>query len=92
MPMECSDPAHAGPCVAAGGDGDGGELRRGLSAGVAQGGGLSIHPNAVAFKLEKLNPVTNLGNLFSLRSVTRMVKSLVPAAVMVLLGWSALKS
>jgi flagellar biosynthesis protein FlhB len=63
-----------------------------LISGVAQGGGLSIYPNALELKFERLNPVTNLGNLFSLRSVTRLVKSLAPAAVMVLLGWSALKA
>jgi flagellar biosynthetic protein FlhB len=63
-----------------------------LIAGVAQGGEVSIHPNALALKFERLNPVTNLGNLFSLRSATRTVKSLVPAAVMVTLGWSALKA
>lgn len=62
-----------------------------LISGVAQGGGVSIHPNAVELKFSKLNPVTNLSNLFSLRSVTRMVKSLVPAAAMVAIGWSALK-
>ena len=63
-----------------------------LSVGIAQGGGLSIHPNALELKFERLNPVTNLGNLFSLRAVTRVVKSLVPAAVMVVFGWSALKA
>ena len=63
-----------------------------LLSGVAQSGGVRIHPNSVALKFSKLNPVTNLGNLFSLRSATRMVKSLVPAAVMVALGWGALKS
>ena len=62
-----------------------------LISGVAQSGGVQIHPNAVAFKFSKLNPVANLGNLFSLRSATRVVKSLVPAAVMVALGWGALK-
>ena len=62
-----------------------------LVSGMAQGGGVQIHPNAVALKFSKLNPVTNLGNLFSLRSATRVVKSLVPASVMVVLGWSALK-
>ena len=56
-----------------------------------QGGGLSIHPNALELKLERLNPVTNLGNLFSLRSTTRVVKSLVPAGAMLVLAWSALK-
>ena len=63
-----------------------------LMAGVAQGGGVQIHPNALELKFSKLNPVTNLGSLFSLRSVTRVVKSLVPAAVMVVLGWGALKA
>jgi flagellar biosynthetic protein FlhB len=63
-----------------------------LVSGVAQSGGLQIYPNAVELKFSKLNPVTNLGNLFSLRSATRLVKSLVPAAVMVVLGWGALKT
>ena len=63
-----------------------------LVSGVAQGGGVQIHPNALELKFSKLNPVTNLGNLFSLRSATRLVKSLVPAAVMVVLGWGALKA
>ncbi|HTC74574.1 MAG TPA: EscU/YscU/HrcU family type III secretion system export apparatus switch protein [Edaphobacter sp.] len=63
-----------------------------LVSGVAQSGGVQIHPEAMKFKFSKLNPVTNLGNLFSLRSATRVAKSLVPAAVMVLLGWGALQA
>src|SRR5271170_617129 len=63
-----------------------------LVSGVAQSGGVQIYPSAVEFKFTKLKPVTNLGNLFSLRSATRLVKSLVPAAVMVVLGWGALKA
>src|SRR3984885_1345600 len=63
-----------------------------LVSGVAQSGGVQIHPKAVEFKFSKLNPVANFGNLFSLRSATRLVKSLVPAAVMVVLGWGALKA
>ncbi|NYF89547.1 EscU/YscU/HrcU family type III secretion system export apparatus switch protein [Tunturiibacter empetritectus] len=63
-----------------------------LVSGVAQSGGVQIYPSAVEFKFSKLNPVTNLGNLFSLRSATRLVKSLVPASVMVVLGWGALKA
>jgi flagellar biosynthesis protein FlhB len=63
-----------------------------LVSGVAQSGGVQIYPSAVEFKFSKLNPVTNLANLFSLRSTTRLVKSLVPAAVMVVLGWGALKA
>src|SRR5271156_3560709 len=63
-----------------------------LVSGVAQSGGVQINPTALELKFAKLNPVTNLGNLFSLRSATRLVKSLVPAAVMVVLGWGVLKS
>jgi flagellar biosynthetic protein FlhB len=63
-----------------------------LISGIAQSGGVQFHPNAVQFKFSKLNLGTNLANLFSLRSATRIVKSLVPAAVMLLLGWGALKA
>ena len=63
-----------------------------LVSGVAQSGGVQIHPAAMDLKFSKLNPATNLGNLFSLRSATRLAKSLAPAAVMVVLGWMALKS
>jgi flagellar biosynthesis protein FlhB len=59
---------------------------------VAQSGGVQINPKSVQFKFSKLNPSTNFGSLFSLRSATRLVKSLVPAAVMVVLGWGALKA
>ena len=63
-----------------------------LISGVAQSGGVQFHPASLEFKFAKLNVVTNLGNLFSLRSATRVAKSLVPAAVMVVLGWGALKA
>jgi flagellar biosynthetic protein FlhB len=63
-----------------------------LVSGVAQSGGVRIHPTALELKFTKLNPVTNVGNLFSLRSATRTAKSMVPAAVMVVLGWGALKA
>ena len=62
-----------------------------LAAGMVQSNGVQIHPEALAFKIERLNPVTNLGNIFSLRSVTRIVKSLLPAAVVVMLGVKALR-
>lgn len=63
-----------------------------LISGVAQSGGLQVHPNALEPKFSKLNPITNLQNLFSLRSGARMAKSLVPAAAMVLLSWNAVKA
>ncbi len=62
-----------------------------LSAGVAQGGGISLYPNAVGMKFNRLNPGTNLSNMVSLRSATRVMKSLVPAAAMVVFGWGAVK-
>lgn len=63
-----------------------------LISGMAQGGSVQINPGAMQLKFAKLNPVANLGNLFSLRSATRVAKSLAPAAVMVVLGWGALKA
>ena len=62
-----------------------------LAVGMAQSGGLEFHPSAIGFKLSRLNPVSNLGNLFSLRSTARIAKSLLPAAAMVFFGWSALR-
>lgn len=66
-------------------------LAAALAIGVAQSGGVSFYPESIAFKVEKLNPVTNLQNLFSLRSIGRMGKSLIPAAVMVAFGYEALQ-
>jgi flagellar biosynthetic protein FlhB len=63
-----------------------------LGVGVAQGGGFQLHTNAIGMKFSKLNPMANLGNMFSLKSLTRVVKSLVPAAAMVVFGWGALKA
>jgi flagellar biosynthetic protein FlhB len=63
-----------------------------LAVGIAQGGGVSIHPNALELKFNRMNPATNIGNMFSLRSFTRLMKSLVPAAIMIVLGWGAIKA
>lgn len=63
-----------------------------LLAGVAQSGGLRFYVNAIQPKFSRLNPATNIKNLFSLRSATRLIKSIVPATVMVVLGWGALKA
>ena len=85
---------EANPCtgIVAGGLDSGGEFHGGAAVGVAQSGGVRIYPATMRLKFERLNPVTNLGNLFSLRSATRVTKSLVPAMVMVLLGWRGLKT
>jgi flagellar biosynthetic protein FlhB len=57
-----------------------------LVAGVAQGGGLQFNAEALAFKADRINPVTNLGNIFSLRSAARLGKSLVPAGLVLFVG------
>jgi flagellar biosynthetic protein FlhB len=63
-----------------------------LGVGIAQGGGLEFHPASIGFKFSKINPGTNLSNIFSLRGAARVLKSLVPAAAMVLFGWIAIKA
>ncbi len=50
-----------------------------LGAGIAQTGGVTVHASAIAFKPERINPVANLKNLFSLRAAARLGKSLIPA-------------
>ena len=63
-----------------------------ILVGVAQAGGLHIQPNALAPKLSRFSPAANIGNIFSLRSVTRVAKSLLPVSVLIGLAWSALKA
>jgi flagellar biosynthetic protein FlhB len=53
-----------------------------LAAGVAQTGGLSLHAGSVAFKLERVNPLANAKNLFSLRAAARLGKSMLPVALL----------
>ncbi len=52
-----------------------------LMAGLAQTGG-QIHVAALGFKLERINPLGNLKNLFSLRAASRLGKSLLPVALL----------
>jgi flagellar biosynthetic protein FlhB len=61
-----------------------------LFAGVGQSGGLQFHAEALGWKLERLNPLTNLGNIFSMRSLTRIFKSLIPTAVVIAMGTKAM--
>jgi len=62
-----------------------------LMAGIGQTGGLNINGEALLMKPERLNPVTNIGNIFSLRSITRMGKSLLPATVVIAIGVKAMR-
>ena len=43
-----------------------------LGAGVLQTGGLNIHAEAVGFKFDRINPVSNIKNLFSLRAAAQV--------------------
>lgn len=62
-----------------------------LVAGIAQSGGVQFHAEALAFKPDRINPVTNAGNIFSLRSAARVGKSLIPAALVLIAGIDAVK-
>ncbi len=62
-----------------------------LGSGVAQSGGIQFNAEALAMKAERINPVTNLGNLFSLRSAARLAKSLIPAAMVLIAGVVAIE-
>lgn len=57
-----------------------------LLAGIAQGGGLHFNAEALRPNWDRFNPVTNLKNLFSLRGLNRLAKSLIPAAVLLVLA------
>ncbi|MGA2808741.1 MAG: EscU/YscU/HrcU family type III secretion system export apparatus switch protein [Terracidiphilus sp.] len=53
-----------------------------LGVGVAQTGGVNFHPGAAGFKPDRINPVSNIKNLFSLRAASRLAKSLLPAGLL----------
>jgi len=53
-----------------------------LGIGILQTGGLNVHVEAVGFKFDRINPVSNVKNLFSLRALARLGKSLIPAAIL----------
>jgi flagellar biosynthetic protein FlhB len=53
-----------------------------LAAAVMQTGGVQVHPQLLGVKFDRVNPLSNLKNLFSLRSAARLGKSMIPAAVL----------
>ena len=58
-----------------------------LGAGVIQTGGIQIHPQVVGFKVDRVNPLSNLKNLFSMRSAARLGKSMIPAALLAVFAY-----
>lgn len=53
-----------------------------LFSGVIQTGGLQIHTGSIGFRLDRMSPASNLKNLFSLRTASRLGKSLLPASLL----------
>jgi len=53
-----------------------------FGAGLLQTGGISFHAGSIGFRLERINPLANAKNLFSLRAAARLAKSLLPAALL----------
>jgi flagellar biosynthetic protein FlhB len=53
-----------------------------LLAGILQTGGLQIHTGSIGFRLDRINPLSNVKNLFSLRAASRLGKSLLPASLL----------
>jgi len=57
-----------------------------LLVAIAQGGGVHFHAQALQPKFARFNPATNIKNIFSLQGASRMAKSLIPAAFLVMLA------
>jgi flagellar biosynthesis protein FlhB len=53
-----------------------------LGVGILQTGGIQVHPGSAGFRLDRINPLSNAKNLFSLRAAARLAKSLLPAALL----------
>lgn len=62
-----------------------------VGVGALQSGGVQIRPAALAWKPTRLSPASNIKNMFSARSLLRLVKSLLPAAAVVMLASYALR-
>jgi flagellar biosynthetic protein FlhB len=62
-----------------------------LAAGVGQGGGWSVNVTALQPKWTRIDPLSNLKNLVSLRAGARLGKTLLPVAVLVVLTWGKLR-
>jgi flagellar biosynthesis protein FlhB len=53
-----------------------------LGIGILQTGGVNFYFPAIGFKPNRINPVSNIKNLFSLRAAARLAKSLFPASLL----------
>jgi flagellar biosynthetic protein FlhB len=57
-----------------------------VASSIAQGG-LVFAPAALEPKLERLNPARNIGHLFSMAGISRMLKSLIPVVAIAYIGF-----
>ena len=62
-----------------------------VSAGLAQGG-FSIAPGALALKVERFNPGSKIGQIFSLAGLSNLMKSLLPFAAIAWIGEDCIRS
>jgi len=58
-----------------------------VGSSIAQGG-IVFNAGSVFPKLGRLNPIANIGHLFTLTGLSRMLKSLLPATVMAYVGYT----
>jgi flagellar biosynthesis protein FlhB len=58
-----------------------------ILCGLIQGGGLQVSGKALGPNLNRLSPITNAKNVFSLRAAARVGKSVLPAAVLAVLAF-----
>jgi flagellar biosynthesis protein FlhB len=61
-----------------------------VGVGLGQGGGVNFSVKALQPKVSRLNPGNHVKQMFSMRSVARMAKSVIPAAIVAAMGWKAL--
>ena len=58
-----------------------------LGAGIMQTGGLSLHMGSIGFRLDRISPLSNVKNLFSLRAAGRLAKSLIPVSFLAIIAF-----
>lgn len=58
-----------------------------LVCSILQGGGLQVSGAALGVRFDRINPATNAKNVFSLRAVSRIGKSLIPAAILAVIAF-----
>jgi len=63
-----------------------------IVVGLGQGGGLNFSVKALEPRLNRFSPVSHVKQMFSMRTVARTAKSVIPALIMAVLGWRALCS